>query len=217
MEAIMLKFIEVITPIIVLVFGGQYLMDKYAIVRKRRETEVDLIKSIREKQYTTLLEFYQIFAKYMNFYRIINSPLTDLKNVTIKTDIFHKICETEAEVDAMVLKIGCEFADETDNNSEIESYLGELRQSVQIWREKVVHGEKLPFTDSSQEDYLRFKIAFSHMAAYMMNKIQHRFDAPKVIMKQVESILVGAFDNKYEKWNKENLDKDMYAKYLKNT
>lgn len=214
---ILLRLIVPILPTIILVLGGQLLIDRYAISRKKRETEMELIKSIREKQYATLVEFYQIFARYMNFYRLINSPLTDMKNISLKTEIFNQICKTESEVDALVLKIGCEFADATDNIQEVENLLGELRQSVQIWREKIVHDEKLPFTSSNQEDYLRFKIAFSYIAAYMINKIQHRFETPKVIMKQVEGLLVGAFDNKHEKWNKENLDRDLYMKYLKNT
>ena len=61
---------------------------------------------------------------------------------------------------------------------------------------------------------MRFKTAFSFVSAYMTNKIHGQLETPKVKMKRVEGTLVGAFDNKYEKWNLNELsNKSEFRKY----
>ncbi|MCX7710660.1 MAG: hypothetical protein N2484_12535 [Clostridia bacterium] len=213
LQAIM-PFIIPILPNLALILGGQWLLNIYAYYKKKRDTEIDLINSIRQQQYNTITQLYSLFSKFMELYRLINSGLTDLNDITVKRSIFSEVIKAESQIDALILKIGCEFADEDDNKEELESMLGNLRQSVQLWREKVSNSERLPFNKSSQEDYLRFKAAFSYVSAFMINKIHNKFEAPKVKMKQVEDILVGAFDNKHEKWNySPGMNKHDFRKY----
>jgi hypothetical protein len=207
-------FLIPIIPTIILIFGGQWIIDKYAIRKKKRETEIDLINSIRKQQYETLSLLYNLFAKFMELYRLINSDLTKLSEESVRKKLLATIIKAESQIDALILKIGCEFVDNDGNQIEIENMLGNLRQSVQLWRERVLNGEKLPFNNSSQPDYLRFKTAFSHVSAFMINKIHNKLEAPKVKMEFVKDILVGSFDNKHEKWNLGNPDKKKeYKKY----
>ena len=117
----------------------------------------------------------------------------------------------ESNLDALILKIGCEFAGGTANQRELEPLLGNLRQSVQIWREKVGRGEKLPFISSGQEDYMRFKSSFAYVSAFMINQIHDSLEAPQTSMKRVEELLVGSFDNKYENWKWADYKKDEYS------
>jgi len=207
-------FLVPIIPTIILFFGGQWLLDKYAIKKKKKETEIDLLNSIRRQQYDTLSQLYTLFAKFMELYRLINSELTNLNDIKMRNELFKMVVEAESQVDALILKIGCEFADVDDGKEKIEKMLGNLRQSVQLWREKVSNGEKLPFNRSSQSDYLRFKSAFAYVSAFMINKIHSKFEAPKIKMDLVKNILVDSFDNKHEKWNISDLDKKKeYKKY----
>ncbi len=209
---ILQPFLIPIIPTVILVFGGQWLLDKYAIKRKKRETEIDLINSIRQQQYATLSQLYTLFARFMELYRLVNSDLTDLTDLKVRKALFTMVTKAESQVDALILKIGCEFTDGDDGQDEVETMLGNLRQSVQLWRERVSNGEKLPFNRSSQYDYLRFKTAFSYVSAFMINKIHNKLEAPKVKMKLVEDILVGSFDNKHEKWNLGDPDKKKESK-----
>jgi hypothetical protein len=208
------EILKAILPIVILLFGGQYLLDKYAIRRKKKEAEIELLKKTREEKYAIVHQLYNLFGEFMRLYRKINSPLTNLESIKVKTEIFDEVIKSESQIDAIILKIGCEFIDENDNEEEVEEMLGNLRQSVQIWRERVRNGEKLPFNRSHQEDYLRFKTAFSFVSAYMTNKIHGQLETPNIKMKRVEGTLVGAFDNKYEKWNMTDLNKkSQFKKY----
>lgn len=211
---ILTVILRAILPIVILLIGGQFLLDKYAIRRKRREAEIELLKKTREEKYAIIHQLYNLFGEFMKLYRKINSPLIDLNDMEVRRQLFCEVIEAESQIDAIILKIGCEFTDKNDDKEEVEEMLGNLRQSVQIWRERVKNGEELPFKRSGQEDYMRFKTAFSFTAAYMINKIHEQLETIEVKMERVEGTLVGAFDNKYEKWNLYGLgDKGKLGKY----
>lgn len=216
-QELILELVKSILPIILLVLGGQYLADRYAIRRKKKEVEIDLIHSSRGEKYKIIHEVYKLFGEYMQLYRKINSPLINLEDLVQRNELFDLIISAESRVDSMILKIGTEFVEQSDNQQDIESLLGNFRQSVQIWRESLVNGQKLPFNRSTQDDYLRFKTAFANVTAFMSSKIHEQLDKPSIKMEQVENMLVGSFDNKYEKWNLDkNLDRDKNSKYFKN-
>lgn len=200
MVEMLITLMTPILPTLLVLIGGQRILDHYAYIRKQREQEVELIAAIREQQYKTLAELYEIFAKFMTFYRVINAEFTDLQDKDIQIGLFKDIAYTEAKLDAIILKIGCEFADAKDDKPQLEAILGDLRQSVQLWRESVGRGKKLPFDSSEQKDYMRFKSAFARTSAFMINQIHERLEAPQANMQRVEELLVGSFDNKYEKW-----------------
>lgn len=192
-------------PVLVLLIGGQKLLDIFALNKKGKETKIELIATYRKKQYETLQEMYTLFAKFMELYRKINSPFTDLKKTEIREQLFLEVIIAESKIDAIILKIGGEFTEESDNQEEIYNMLGNLRQSVQIWRESIVNSKKLPFNISTQEDYMRFKIAFSNTSVFMINKI-HSLKDNNMKMKNVERILVDAFHFKHEKWKDRRLN-----------
>lgn len=54
-------------------------------------------------------------------------------------------------MDALLLKIACEFADGPAER--LEYILGHLRQAVQFWREQLEKGEHLPFIYASTYSY----------------------------------------------------------------
>lgn len=186
-----------ILPTIILVIGGQFLLNRYEISRKSKEQEIELIRSVREKQYTAVESLYGSFAKFMSLYRLIDDGSTDLANQKTREELLHKAIQAEAEIDALILRIGCEFA-QKDTEQILESLLGHLRQSVQLWRESIQSGEKLPFLSSQQEDYVRFKETFAATAAFMVHQIQNRLEPPKMRMGETQSFLMNAFNNKYE-------------------
>lgn len=192
-------------PVLVLLIGGQKLLDIFALNKKGKETKIELIATYRKKQYETLQEMYTLFAKFMELYRKINSPFTDLKKTEIREQLFLEVIIAESKIDAIILKIGGEFTEESDNQEEIYNMLGNLRQSVQIWRESIVNSKKLPFNISTQEDYMRFKIAFSNTSVFMINKI-HSLKDNNMKMKNVERVLVDAFHFKHEKWKDRRLN-----------
>jgi hypothetical protein len=186
-----------ILPTIILVVGGQFLLNRYEIIRKSKEQEIELVRSVREKQYAAVESLYGSFAKFMALYRLINDKNTNLENQKIRDELLQKAIQAESEIDALILRIGCEFA-QHDTEQVLESLLGHLRQSVQLWRESIRSGEKLPFWSSEQEDYVRFKETFAATAAFMVHQIQNRLEPPKMRMDETKSILMNAFSNKYE-------------------
>jgi len=190
--------IRSLVPPLFLIIGGQFLLDRYAIRRKKKEAEIELIKKTREEKYLIIHELYALFAEFMRLYRKINSPYTSLQNQESQASLFEEIIKAESHVDAIILKIGCEFTDETDDSGELDQILGRLRQSVQLWRETIVRGEKLPFFSSQEKNYLKFKIAFSQVSAFMINKIHGQLEPPNVQMERVSETLLSAFDNKHE-------------------
>lgn len=194
-----LDFLAPIVPTIILLFGGQTLINKYAIEKKKRETELDLICSIRKQQYQTIYKLYSLFAKFMELYRKINLDTTNLKEPDTRNNLLDSIIKAESQIDALILRIGCEFVNGYDQDTEkIKDMLGNLRQSVQLWRENVSKGEKLPFYKSSQKDYIRFKTTFAEVSAFMISQIHNKLNVPHIKMESVKNILIASFDNKYE-------------------
>lgn len=213
---IQVALIETILPLIILLLGGQYFLDKYAINKKTKEAEIELIKKTREEKYAIIHQLYDLFGAFMKLYRKIDSPFHDITDLKIRTNLFNEIIESESKVDAIILKIGCEFVEATDNREKIEEMLGNLRQSIHFWRERVKNGERIAFEGSNDENYLRFKASFSSVSAFMINKIYGHLEKPEVKMKRVEGILIGAFDNKHEKWNVPDfIHKKEFKKYYK--
>lgn len=205
-------------PTAVLIFGGRWLLDKYDIrkkkreqdlefaarerfqesevSRKRREQEIELVRFVRQRQYEALQELYTLFAQYMSFYRLINSNHIDLKDSASRLKLLEQISVSEGRVDAAILRIASEF---THNNSaKLQEYLANLRQSVQIWRERVSDGRDLPFTSSRQHDYMRFKTAFTQTCTYLASLIYQRLEPTSVVVEQATEVLTGVFDNKHE-------------------
>ncbi len=205
-------------PTAVLVFGGRWLLDKYDIRkkqreqemelavkeqlqetevnRKRREQEIELVRFVRQRQYEALQELYTLFARYMSFYRLINSRHLDLKDSACRLNLLEQIAEAEGRVDAAILRIASEFAHE--DSARLGGYLADMRQSVQIWRERVCQGSELPFDSSGQADYLRFKKAFSQTCTYLASLIYQRLEPTSVSVEQAATILTTVFDNVHE-------------------
>lgn len=94
--------------------------------KKKQETEIDLINTIRKQQYETLSKFYSLFATFMALYRLINSDFTNLSDNTAKKEIFLSIIKAESEIDALILKIGCEFSDGNDTQAILFSFVASL-------------------------------------------------------------------------------------------
>lgn len=195
-QQIILAVVQAVAPVFLLLVGGQFLLNRFEISKKRRSQEIELAAFIRERQYEALENLYVLFGQFMALYRRINSPSTDLSDKNTKAILFAAVVETEASIDAAILRIGSEFTH--DNEQELEARLGSLRQSVQIWRESIHEESRLPFSHSEQEDYLRFKTSFAETTAYLSSKIYGSLSPEKVKMEQANRLLVGAFSNKHE-------------------
>ena len=128
-------------PTLILLAGGQLLLNRYEVAKKKREQEIELARFIRERQYEAVQEMYSLFGRLMTLYRLINSPDTNLEDVKIRRELFEQCAKAESTVDATILRIGCEFT--SGNINDLEPLLGNLRQSVQIWRENVRDSERL--------------------------------------------------------------------------
>ena len=192
-----ISIVTSVLPTIILVIGGQFLLNRYEISRKSKEQEIELIRSVREKQYAAVESLYASFAKFMALYRLINDKNTNLENQKTRDGLLQEAIQAEAEIDALILRIGCEFAQQ-DTEQLLESLLGHLRQSVQLWRESIQAGKKIPFWSSQQEDYVRFKETFAATAAFMVHHIQNRLEPPKMRMDETKLFLMNTFSNKYE-------------------
>lgn len=189
--------IAAVLPAIIAVIGGQAILIRY---RKSKEEEVELIRSVRERQYEAVQSLYTIFGRYMAFYREINR--SDVKNPQVREDILKRVIQAESEVDALLLKIACEFADGA--TEKLENVLGHLRQSVQFWREQVEKGEKLPFIYSNTYEYVRFKETFAETAAFMVHHIHRKLKPDKMQQEKAADVLIHVFDflNETAKWQR---------------
>lgn len=92
------SIITSILPTIVLVIGGQFLLNRYEISRKSKEQEIELIRTVREKQYAAVESLYSSFAKFMALYRFINDRNTDLGNPKIRDELLQKAIQAESEM-----------------------------------------------------------------------------------------------------------------------
>lgn len=197
MNEFILEIVKSLIPILFLIFGGQWLLNKYEIIKKAKEQEFELVRSIREQQYEAVKTLYRLFSEFMALYREINSPTTNLQNPDTKQHLFLRATKAESEIDALILRIGCEFTNGIDDD-ELENLLGHLRQSVQLWRSNIANEKELPFYSSTQNDYVRFKETFAGTAAFMVNQIHNRLKPPEMRMREAKTTLIGVFSNKYE-------------------
>jgi hypothetical protein len=184
-------------PVVIAVFGGQILVNRYELERKRRESRLEFARFVRERQYESLLQLYDLFSQFMSLYRLINSQDIDLSDAGIKQDFLRKCAKAEAGVDAVILRIASEFTSEYQDS--LAQSLGNLRQSVQIWRERVSAGKRLPFTSSDQEDYVRFKTAFAQVSTYLSASIFGSLEPLPVRFEAAQMLVLDAFSNKWEK------------------
>src|SRR5579859_4791341 len=135
----LITILAALLPAIITVIGGQAILIRY---RKSKEQEVELIRAVREKQYEAVQSLYTLFGRYMALYREINR--SDVRNPHVREDIMKRVIQAESEVDALLLKIACEFADwqlEGLEKRPLHYFLGHLRQGVQFWREQLDKGE----------------------------------------------------------------------------
>ena len=58
--------LQVALPVVVLLVGGRWLLDRYEISRKRREQEIELVRFVRERQYQALESIYSLFGRFMS-------------------------------------------------------------------------------------------------------------------------------------------------------
>ena len=168
----LVTIIAALLPAIITLIGGQVFLISY---RKSKEQEIELIRAVRERQYEAVQSLYALFGRYMALYRDINR--SDLTNPSIREEIMKRVIQSESEVDALLLKIACEFADGPVER--LGYILGHLRQAVQFWREQLAKGEKLPFIYSNTYEYVRFKETFAEAAAFMVHHIHSSFDQIK--------------------------------------
>lgn len=195
-----IELIVAIAPTILLLLGGQYFLNKYEILKKRKEANIDLDKSIKQEQYKSISTLYELFGNFMSAYRYINLPKGS--SSLNKNDILSNVISMESKLEGLILKICNEFVDKSDDLAEIEIMLGNLRQSVQIWRESVANDNRLPFNISNQEDYVRFKSAFSKTSTFMANKINLNKPIDYLNNGEAEKLLYDIFDKKHERWKK---------------
>lgn len=199
--------VQAAVPTAILIGGGRWILNRYDLARKRREQEIELAQKkreqeielarfVRERQYEALQELYILFEQFMCLYREINSAETDLNDAVVRKALLKKCASAESRVDSAILRIASEFTH--DNREMLEGFLGNLRQSVQIWRENVGKSERLPFYGSEQPDYLRFKNAFSNTATYLASQIYERLDPAQVALEESKKLLVDIFSNKWE-------------------
>jgi hypothetical protein len=192
-----ITIIVALLPAIITVIGGQAILIRY---RKSKEQEIELIRAVREKQYEAVQALYTLFGQYMALYREINR--SDVNNSQVREEIMKRVIQSESEVDALLLKIACEFAD--GPTAKLEHILGHLRQSVQFWREQLDKGEKLPFRYANTYEYVRFKETFAETAAFMVHYIHQKLEPNKMQQKQAADLLINIFNylNVDEKWQR---------------
>jgi hypothetical protein len=192
--------IAALLPAIFTVIGGQAILIRY---RKSKEQEIELIRAVRERQYEAVQTLYTLFGQYMALYREINR--SNISDPQVREDIMKRVIQSESEVDALLLKIACEFADESaESTRKLEHILGHLRQSVQFWREQLDQGEKLPFRYASTYEYVRFKETFAETAAFMVHYIHQKLEPNRMQQKQAADLLINVFNylNVDEKWQR---------------
>ena len=194
---LILELAKPLLPTIALLLGGKWILGWYDLRLKVREEELQLARAIREQQYGAVSHLYAAFSDFMRLYREINGSSTYPENEDERIGFLRRAVEAESSVDALILRISCEFAG--DESETLEKYLGHMRQSVQLWREFIRKSERLPFRDSHQQDYARFKATFAGVAAFMVHRIHHGLTPPKMRMREASELLVNAFSNKYEK------------------
>lgn len=197
---IIASLISAILPTMLLIFGGQFLINRFEVARKGKEQEIELIRSVREKQYEAVEQLYALFGRYMVLYRISE----DLKSADVTNDknreiLLEKVIQAESDLDALILRIGCEFTDSSGlKDSQLGYLLGSLRQSVKFWKEQFRHRQAVIFTCSWQLEYVQFKETFADTAAYLVDHIHHKIEPRHMEPQQARKIIIDAFDNSHE-------------------
>ncbi|NES86889.1 MAG: hypothetical protein F6K10_39235 [Moorea sp. SIO2B7] len=186
-----------VVPVAIAAIGGQWIVNQYQLAQKRLASRLELARFVRERQYESLEQLYDLFGRFMSLYRIINSQDTDLADVEIRKDLLKRCAEAEAGVDAVILRIASEFTHEYQ--ASLAQSLGNLRQSVQIWRERISEGKRLPFDYSQQQDYVRFKTAFAQAVTYLAASIFSSLEPLPVRFEAAQTLVLEAFSNKWEK------------------
>jgi hypothetical protein len=194
--ATIIPLLAPIVPIVFLILGGQYLLDRYDEKKKNKEQQLELLRAVREKQYEAVENLYHLFSLFMALYREINSLTTNLSDEEAQKGLLMRAISAESEVDALILRIGCEFA--IAPTTELEKLLHDLRYSVQVWRRALSSGEVLPFSSSEQGDYVKFKESFARTASYMVEHIHQQLEPSKTQQDQAASLLIKVFRHNYE-------------------
>ncbi|MCA9918016.1 MAG: hypothetical protein KC445_08695 [Anaerolineales bacterium] len=149
---------------------------------------------LQAPQNRIIQKLYELFAKFMGLYRKINSLGLNNDDL-IKEKLLDEAIEAESQIEAIILEICCEYAHLSANN--LESMLGNLRQSVQIWRESIEREETLPFYSSDEKNYRRFKESFVSIIVFLLH--QERSTKPlESKLQESKTLLRGAFSNKHE-------------------
>jgi hypothetical protein len=195
-----------IVPVAIAAVGGQWIINRYEFSKKKRESRLELAQFVRQRQYESLEQIYDLFGRFMSLYRLINSQYTDLSNTKIRQELLKRCIEAEAGVDALILRIASEFTYEYQ--SSLAESLANLRQSVQIWREQVSEGKRLPFTYSGQKDYVLFKTAFAQAATHLSANILGNLEPLPVRFETAQKVVLDVFSNKWEKYGYHDADHD---------
>ena len=190
------QLIQTVLPTIILVFGGQWLLSRYELAKTAREQEIELARSIRQQQYQAVSDLFILFGKLMELYRDVNGSQFYPEDDEEHQLFLKRANKIESRVDALILRISCEFA--VDQVNDLEELLGHMRQATQVWRESIRDKQKLPFNFSHQPDYARFKETFAGVAAYMVHKIHGGLAPPKMRIDEAKDLLANVFSNKYE-------------------
>jgi hypothetical protein len=195
-QNVTIAVIQTCLPIVLLLGGGQWLLARYNLNQKKKEQQLEIAPFVRERQYEALLQIYGAFSGFMRLYRETNSRETDLQDKELRTRLLEKCYHLESSIDSSILRIASEFTH--TNRARLENLLGNLRQSAQLFRERIANGETLPFVHPEQPDYLRFKNAFTETGAYIASLIYDRLDPSDVDMEEAKELLRGVFSVKYE-------------------
>lgn len=188
--------IQAAVPTIILIFGGRWVINVFELSKKRREQKIELARFVREQQYHALQELYSLFSEFMRLYRHMNWKDTDLSDLSVRNALFDECVAAESRMEGVILRIASEFTH--DNRDDLESRLAHLRQSVQLWREKLADERPLPFHHSEQVDYIRFKHSFASTATYLAAQIYQRLEPAEVQAEESKQLLQDIFSNKWE-------------------
>jgi hypothetical protein len=193
---IFIELLKPILPTILLLVGGKWILIKYELEKKKREQSIELLKAVREQQYQAVTELYTSFSELMRIHRSMKTSNSYPNDEEEYKELLSSSIQVEAKIDALILKISCEFVSES--NPTLEHLLGHMRQAVQLWRETIKNKKQLPFNDSHQDDYTKFKETFSAVAAYMVHRIHTGLDAPQIRLSEARNVVMNVFSNKYE-------------------
>jgi hypothetical protein len=202
-EEQIIRLVIPLLPTLILILGGQVVLNLYARQKSRREKELELLRAMRENQYSIIQDLYSTFAQFMKLYRLTapKTNITNLEDRDTRGRLLEQAIEAESRIDALIIRAGVEFGadgEDKDKGRQLSALLGNLRQSVQVWRESFRQGNTLPFNRADQEDYLRFKQCFVYTACFLTQRYFSQLEKPRINQRMAWSIVLDAFANKYE-------------------